>query len=65
MFLQAQRRNDIYVCMVSFSHQVASNGKYVAIASTTVETSNPFRELQPAFDLLGPIMQRLVTVVMS
>lgn len=52
------RHNDIYVCMVSFSHQVASSGKYVAIASTTVETNDPLKELQPAFDLLGPIMQR-------
>lgn len=58
LFQQVNRRNDIYVCMVSFSHCVASPGKYVAIASTTVETSDPLAELQPAFDLLGPVMER-------
>ncbi|CAM9404012.1 unnamed protein product [Laminaria digitata] len=52
------RHNDIYVCMVSFSHCVASPGKYVAIASTTVETSDPLAELAPAFELLGPVMER-------
>lgn len=55
---QVNRRNDIYVCMVSFSHCVASPGKYVAIASTTVETSDPLAELAPAFELLGPVMER-------
>lgn len=55
---QVGRHHDIYVCMVSFSHCVASPGKYVAIASTTVETSNPLLELAPAFDLLGPVMER-------
>lgn len=54
------RHNDIYVCMVSFSHCVASPGKYVAIASTTVETSDPLTELAPAFELLGPVMERQV-----
>eukprot|EP00904_Undaria_pinnatifida_P004302 jgi/Undpi1/13873/HiC_scaffold_9.g03524.m1 len=55
---QVGRHNDIYVCMVSFSHCVASPGKYVAIASTTVETSDPLAELAPAFELLGPVMER-------
>lgn len=55
---QVNRHNDIYVCMVSFSHCVASPGKYVAIASTTVETSDPLAELAPAFELLGPVMER-------
>ena len=55
---KVNRRNDIYVCMVSFSHCVASPGKYVAIASTTVETSDPLAELAPAFELLGPVMER-------
>lgn len=57
---QVNRHNDIYVCMVSFSHCVASPGKYVAIASTTVETSDPLAELAPAFELLGPVLERWV-----
>jgi Rab GDP dissociation inhibitor len=55
---QVKRKNDIYVCMVSFAHAVASAGKYIAIASTTVETSNPLQELAPGISLLGDIMER-------
>ena len=32
---------DIYVCMISYAHNVAAQGKYIAIASTTVETTDP------------------------
>jgi Rab GDP dissociation inhibitor len=44
--------------MVSFAHLVAATGKYIAIASTTVETSNPLQELKPGLDLLGKILER-------
>ncbi|CAM9847134.1 unnamed protein product [Discosporangium mesarthrocarpum] len=59
---QVGRDHDIYVCMVSFSHCVASPGKYVAIASTTVETDDPVAELKPAFDLLGSVLERFDAV---
>lgn len=59
---QVKRRNDIYVCMVSFAHSVASQGKYIAIASTTVETENPVNELTPGFNLLGKILERFDSV---
>ena len=49
---------DIYVGCVSFAHNVASAGHYVAIVSTTVETSNPEAELKPGLDLLGPIDEK-------
>ena len=55
---QVKRKNDVYVCMVSFAHNVASNGKYIAIVSTTVETTNPINELAPGFNLLGKIIER-------
>lgn len=55
---QVKRRNDIYVCMVSFAHNVAAPGKYIAIASTTVETNNPIAELDAGFKLLGNILER-------
>uniref|UniRef100_A0A8C5MXP5 Rab GDP dissociation inhibitor n=1 Tax=Leptobrachium leishanense TaxID=445787 RepID=A0A8C5MXP5_9ANUR len=55
---QVNRKSDIYVCMVSCAHCVASDGKYVAIISTTVETENPDKEIQPALDLLEPIDQK-------
>ncbi|XP_063282304.1 rab GDP dissociation inhibitor beta-like isoform X1 [Pelobates fuscus] len=59
---QVNRKSDIYVCMVSCSHCVASDGKYVAIISTTVETENPEKEIQPAIELLEPIDQKFVTI---
>ena len=49
---------DIYVGCVSFAHNVASEGHYIAIVSTTVETANPEAELKPGLDLLGPIEQK-------
>ena len=59
---QVKRRNDIYVCMVSSAHCVASQGKYIAIVSTTVETGNPINELQPGLALLGKILERFDAV---
>lgn len=53
-----KRKNDIYVCMVSFAHCVASAGKYIAIVSTTVETANPIQEIAPGLALVGEIMER-------
>jgi hypothetical protein len=37
---------------------VCAKGKFVAIASTTVETNNPEAELKAAFDLMGPIIEK-------
>lgn len=46
--------------MVSGAHNVAEDGVYIATVSATAETSNPEREVQPALELLQPIMQKLV-----
>lgn len=51
---------DIYVCMISYAHNVAAQGKYIAIVSTTVETNDPEKEIKPALDLLEPIEQKYV-----
>jgi len=59
---QMKRKNDIYVMMVSWAHQIASKDKYVAIVSTVVETANPEKEIEPALKLLGPILQKFVQV---
>jgi len=56
--VQVKRTNDIYVCMVSHGHEVAADGFYIAIVSTTVETSDPYAELQPGFSLLGDVIER-------
>ncbi|KAH3819407.1 rab GDP dissociation inhibitor beta-like [Dreissena polymorpha] len=59
---QVNRKHDIYVSVVSHTHQIAAKGFFLAIVSTTVETSNPEAELQVGLDLLGPIEQKFVTV---
>ncbi|WAR26431.1 GDIB-like protein [Mya arenaria] len=59
---QVNRKHDIYVSVVSATHQIAAKGFYLAIVSTTVETGNPEQELQIGLDLLGAIEQKFVTV---
>lgn len=46
-------RADIYLSLVGSAHNTASNGVYIAIASTIIETSVPSREVTPALQLLG------------
>jgi len=48
--------------MVSSIHQVCKTGFYIAIISATVETSNPEKELDIAFKLLGPVREKFITV---
>lgn len=48
--------------MVSYTHQVAAKGWFVALVSTTVETSDPEAEIKPGLDLLGPIKQKYVVL---
>jgi len=59
---QVGRKSDIYVTMVSYTHQVASKGWFVAMVSTNVETANPEAEIQPGLNLLGPIKNKFVQV---
>lgn len=59
---QVGRNSDIYVTMVSYTHQVASKNWFIAIVSTNVETANPEAEIQPGLNLLGPIKQKFVKI---
>ncbi|XP_062257890.1 rab GDP dissociation inhibitor beta [Platichthys flesus] len=59
---QLNRKSDVYISVVSFTHNVASDGMYIATVSTTSETSNPEGEVQPGLDLLEPIMQKFVSI---
>lgn len=59
---QMGRHTDMYISMVSSSHQICAQGIYVAIVSTTVESSEPEQEIKPALDLLGPILDMFVSV---
>jgi len=56
------RKNDIYIMMVSWAHNIAAKDKYVAIVSTVVETENPEKEVEPALKLLGPILEKFTSV---
>ncbi|KAL3191206.1 hypothetical protein MRX96_018778 [Rhipicephalus microplus] len=59
---QVNRNSDIYVSLVSHTHQVAAKGWFIAMVSTTVETDNPEAEIKPGLDLLGPVAQKFVSV---
>merc|ERR1711976_425029 len=59
---QVSRNNDIYVTMVSYTHQVASKGWFIAMVSTIVESANPEAEIQPGINLLGPIKQKFIHI---
>jgi len=59
---QVKRKHDIYVSAVSFAHNVAPKGKWLAIVSTTVETANPKAELEPGLKLLGKTLQTFTKV---
>ncbi|CAL8338543.1 unnamed protein product [Merluccius merluccius] len=60
---QLNRKSDVFISMVSCTHNVASEGMYIATVSTTIETSNPEKEVQPALDLMQPIMQKQVLLI--
>ncbi|CAD8060461.1 unnamed protein product [Paramecium primaurelia] len=59
---QTGRKNDIYVMMVSDVHNVCKKGFFIAILSTNVETNNPEKELEPAFEIVGPVLEKFITV---
>ncbi|CAF4468835.1 unnamed protein product, partial [Rotaria magnacalcarata] len=53
---------DIYVCCMAQTNMVTPKDWYVALVSTTVETSNPEAEIRPGLALLEPIYQKFVSV---
>jgi Rab GDP dissociation inhibitor len=59
---QVGRRHDIYIAMVSSTHNVCAKDVYVAIVSTIVETKNPEAEIEPGLKLLGPVFDKFVSV---
>jgi len=59
---QVGRKSDIYISMVSYTHQVSAKGWFIAMISTTVETDNPEAEIQPGLNLVGPIKQKFIQV---
>ncbi|XP_054881810.1 rab GDP dissociation inhibitor beta [Poeciliopsis prolifica] len=59
---QLNRKSDVYISVVSYTHSLASDGMYIATVSTTVETSDPEKEVEPVLEFLEPIMQKFVSV---
>lgn len=59
---QLKRKNDIYIMMVSAVHCVSKKDTYIAIISTTVQTNEPEKEIQVAFDLIGNVREKFVRI---
>lgn len=59
---ECNRKNDIYVSVVSFAHNVAPKGRYIAIVSTIVESATPEKEIEPALKVLGVIDEKFFSV---
>jgi len=59
---QLGRKSDIYISCVSFAHNVAPKGKYIALVAGQLETDNVEKELQPGLKLLGPTLQTFYSV---
>lgn len=59
---QLKRKNDIYIAVLSSSHNVCAKGHYIAIISTVIETDAPHVEIEPAFKLLGPRIDTLMGI---
>jgi len=52
---ELKRKYDIYISVVSYAHNVAPKGRWIAIVSTQVETNKPDAELQEGIKLLGKV----------
>jgi len=50
---EVKRKYDIYISVVSFAHNVAPKGRWIALVSTQVETDKPENELAAGIALLG------------
>lgn len=48
--------------MVSGVHQTCKSGYYIAILSAMVETKEPEKELAPAFEIIGTVKEKFITV---
>lgn len=59
---QVNRKNDIYIAVLSDVHCVVPKGYYLAIVSTIVETATPHVELDSAFQLLGSRLDTLMGI---
>jgi len=56
------RKSDIYVSCVSFAHNVAPKGMYIALVASQLETDNVEKELLPGVKILGQTLQTFYSV---
>ncbi len=54
---QINRKNDIFIAVLNFTHCVCKKGYYLAIISTMVETDDPVKEIQPAMEVVGTVLE--------
>jgi len=59
---QIGRKSDVYLSCVSFAHNVAPKGKYIALVATQLEKDNPQEELASGVKLLGPTLQTFYSI---
>lgn len=59
---QVGRKSDIYISLVSYTHQVSAKGWFIGMVSTTVETDNPEAEIKHGLDLLQPVAEKFISV---
>ena len=59
---QLNRHHDIYLTCLSSGHNVCASGYFLVQISTIVETANPEQEIAPALNLLGPILEKFVSI---
>jgi Rab GDP dissociation inhibitor len=59
---QIGRKSDVYISCVSFAHNVAPKGKYIALVATQLEKDNPQEELASGVKLLGPTLQTFYSI---
>jgi len=59
---QIGRQSDIYISCVSFAHNVAPKGKYIALVAGQLEKDDVKGELAPGIKLLGNTLQTFYSV---
>lgn len=59
---QINRKNDIFIAVLSSIHCVCKKPYYLAIISTMTETDKPSEEIKPALEVIGTVLEKFETV---
>lgn len=59
---QLNRKNDIFIAVLNHTHCVCKKGYYLAIISTNVETDTPEKELDRAFEVIGEVKEKFISI---